>query len=187
MRRSMAFMLQPRSMNSTASQSSSSGCDGFSPCAPKSSEVRTRPRPKNSCQIRLTMTRAGSGFSRETIQRARANRGGTFPRFSEGRTARVPGSTFSPGWRKSPPVAMCFPGGRHFRNVVLVQQLAAFLLILGEGARVRARLTGERGIDVLLFDRGPERHHLVILALADGVELMVMALGATDGEAEPDG
>ena len=67
-------MLQPRSMNSAASQSSSSGWVGLSPCVPKSSEVRTRPRPKNSCHMRLTATRAVSGLLRETIQRARPSR-----------------------------------------------------------------------------------------------------------------
>ncbi len=71
---SMCFMLQPRSTNSVASQSSSSGCDGLSPCVPKSSDVRTMPRPKNSCQMRFTATRAVSGFSRETSQRASASR-----------------------------------------------------------------------------------------------------------------
>ena len=44
-----------------ASQSSSSGWLGHSPCAPKSSTVLTRPVPKNICQERLTATRAVSG------------------------------------------------------------------------------------------------------------------------------
>ena len=48
--RCIAFMLQPRSMNSAASQSSSSGCEGGSPCEPKSSDVLTRPVPNNICQ-----------------------------------------------------------------------------------------------------------------------------------------
>ena len=60
-------MLQPRFMNSTASQSSSSGCVGGSPILPKFSSVATMPRPKCFCQRRLTMTRAVSGFSREPI------------------------------------------------------------------------------------------------------------------------
>ena len=37
------FMSQPDSRNSTASQSSNSGCDGSSPVTPKSPVVRTRP------------------------------------------------------------------------------------------------------------------------------------------------
>ena len=54
---------QPDSRNSTASQSSSSGCDGSSPVMPKSPVVRTRPVPNTSCQKRLTVTRAVSGCS----------------------------------------------------------------------------------------------------------------------------
>ena len=44
--RTMCFTSQPLSMNSFASQSSRSGCVGYSPCAPKSSAVRTSPLPK---------------------------------------------------------------------------------------------------------------------------------------------
>ena len=57
-----ALMLQPRFMNSTASQSSSCGCVGGSPILPKLSSVATMPRPKWWCQMRLTITRAVSGF-----------------------------------------------------------------------------------------------------------------------------
>src|SRR6187200_605283 len=49
-RRCSSLMLQPRSMNSTESQSRSSGCDGFSLCVPKSSLVETIPVPKYACQ-----------------------------------------------------------------------------------------------------------------------------------------
>ena len=54
-------MLQPRCMNSEASQSSSSGWVGRSPWVPKSSLVKTMPRPKTSCQMRFTATREVSG------------------------------------------------------------------------------------------------------------------------------
>jgi len=37
---------------------------------PKSFEDATKPSPKWNCQIRLTMTRAVSGFSRLVSQRA---------------------------------------------------------------------------------------------------------------------
>src|SRR5262249_40399584 len=63
MSRWKAFTSQPDSRNSTASQSSSSGCDGGSPLTPKSPLVRTMPVPKTSCQKRLTVTRAVSGCS----------------------------------------------------------------------------------------------------------------------------
>src|SRR2546427_541858 len=45
----MDLMLQPRAANSVASQSSSSGCVGASPCRPKSLGVATMPRPKCPC------------------------------------------------------------------------------------------------------------------------------------------
>ena len=44
--------------------------------APKSCGVSTRPLPKNSCQARFMVTRAVSGLSRETSQRASARREG---------------------------------------------------------------------------------------------------------------
>ena len=53
----MPLMSQPVRMNSAASQSSSSGCEGDSPCEPKSSTVLTRPMPKNICRKRFTVTR----------------------------------------------------------------------------------------------------------------------------------
>ena len=56
------FTSQPDSRNSTASQSSSSGCDGGRACTPKSSADSTNPAPKNSCQKRFTMTRANRGL-----------------------------------------------------------------------------------------------------------------------------
>ena len=61
-------------MNSVASQSSSSGWTGNSPCAPKSSTVLTMPKPKYDCQKRFTATRAVSGLLRSTSQRARPSR-----------------------------------------------------------------------------------------------------------------
>ena len=61
-------------MNSMASQSSSSGCVGLSPWLPKSSLVCTSPRPNKASQKRFTVTRAVSGFSSLTSQRARPRR-----------------------------------------------------------------------------------------------------------------
>ena len=46
MRRCKAFNDQPSSMKRVASQSSRSGCEGFSPSQPKLSGVRTSPSPK---------------------------------------------------------------------------------------------------------------------------------------------
>ena len=75
--RHIAFRLQPRCTNSVESQSRSSGCVGFSPCQPKSSDVLTRPRPNNSCHMRLIATRAVRGLSGDTSQRASARRSGS--------------------------------------------------------------------------------------------------------------
>ena len=87
-------------MNSTASQSSSSGCVGQAPCAPKSSGVATIPWPNAEPQSRLTNTRAVSGLSRETTQRARssrvARRSPRARRPSPSRNAGTDGVTTSP-------------------------------------------------------------------------------------------
>ncbi len=58
-------------MKSTASQSSNWEWVGGSPCVPKSSSVATMPAPNNCAQKRFTVTRAVSGLSRSTNQRAR--------------------------------------------------------------------------------------------------------------------
>ena len=56
----MCFNFHPLSINSFASQSSNSGCVGFSPWLPKSLGVATMPRPKWCCHSRFTITRAKS-------------------------------------------------------------------------------------------------------------------------------
>ncbi len=61
-------------MNLAASQSSSSGCVGFLPVAPKLFGLPAIAWPKCHCQMRLTITRAVSGFSGEAIQSASASR-----------------------------------------------------------------------------------------------------------------
>src|SRR5258708_1042844 len=61
-------------MNSTASQSSTSGSDGFSLCMPRSSLVPTRPMPKYACQTRLTMARPVVGALRSPRQRVQEAR-----------------------------------------------------------------------------------------------------------------
>src|SRR2546421_307221 len=68
--------LQPCSTNSTASQSSSSACDGASPFNPKSSLVLTSPVPKYVCQTRLTIDRAAVSPRSSTSQRAKSSRVG---------------------------------------------------------------------------------------------------------------
>ncbi len=82
-------MLQPCATNSVASQSSSSGCVGMEPCAPKSSSVSTSPRPKYCIQMRFTVTRGVSGFLlRDEPAREVEARGECGRRILEGRTHR---------------------------------------------------------------------------------------------------
>ena len=87
--------LQPPRMNSSASQSSSSGCVGRSPSTPKSPGVSTSPRPKWCIQTRLTSTRATSGC-RAARQVARRRPAG-------GRSSAAPGRR--PGSRARPAAA----------------------------------------------------------------------------------
>src|SRR5262249_36490762 len=65
--RCSAFRLQRWRITSVARKSSSSGCDGFSPCVPKSSSVGTMPRPKYFCHTQFASTRDVSGLSGATI------------------------------------------------------------------------------------------------------------------------
>src|SRR3989442_1389486 len=84
-------------MNSTASQSSSSGGVGQSPCEPRSSRLRASPWPKNSFHKRFTKTRAVSGLSAAVSQRARSRRVARRPPVSIwGRKWGTAGATTSP-------------------------------------------------------------------------------------------
>ena len=78
---------QPSSRNWTASQSSSSGWLGGSPCAPKSSAVLTIPVPKTWSQNRLTATRAVRGWLGATSHCASPSRLTGAPGGSGGKNA----------------------------------------------------------------------------------------------------
>ena len=67
-------MLHPDWANRWARWSSNSGWEGLDPDIPRLSVVETMPVPKCCCQIRLTMTRAKSGFSTEVTHLAKADR-----------------------------------------------------------------------------------------------------------------
>ena len=69
-----AALLRMGIMNSLASQSRSSGWLGFAPALPKSLAVDTMPCPNTCCQIRFTITRANSGFSRAVTHSAKRAR-----------------------------------------------------------------------------------------------------------------
>ena len=72
--RCRVLMLQLLWINSVASQSRSSGCNGAGVCVPKSFAFETSHCPKWPCQIRLTITRAVRGFDRWVSHRASAVR-----------------------------------------------------------------------------------------------------------------
>ena len=90
------FTSQPVRINSVASQSNNSGCEGHSLRVPKSSLVFTSPVPKNCCQKRLTVTRAVSGFFASTSHFANVSRFVTSLGGKGGNTAGTPGDTGSP-------------------------------------------------------------------------------------------
>ena len=99
-------------MNSTASQSSSSGCDGGSLCVPKSSLVATRPVPKYACQTRLTIARAVVGdFAVDQPLRERQAGSAARPAAAGAGTPARPASPASAGLRKSPRFSTCVSRG----------------------------------------------------------------------------
>ena len=104
--RSMAFISQSRRTSSVASQSSSSGWLGISPCVPKSSAVRTSPTPNIDCHRRLTVTRAVSGLAGSTNQRASPSRLRGRPGDKRGNVAGVAAVTSAPGLLYAPRMRM---------------------------------------------------------------------------------
>ena len=110
----MALTSQPRRTNSVASQSSSSGWLGNSPCVPKSSAVRTSPTPKTDCHKRFTVTRAGSGLAGSTNQRASPSRLRGRSGDRGGNVAGVPAVTSAAGLLYAPRTRMYVARGcRH--------------------------------------------------------------------------
>ena len=99
------------SMNSTASQSNSSGWLGFSPCVPNSSEVLTRPVPKYCCQMRFANARAVVGDFLSVTHLANVMRSAFALSGSGWRKAGTPATTSSPGFRKLPRFKRCVVRG----------------------------------------------------------------------------
>ena len=75
----MCLMFQPLSMNSQASQSSSAGLSGGSPCAPKSSSTFESPIPKIELPQPVDEHAGGQRIFGETIQFARSRRVNRWP------------------------------------------------------------------------------------------------------------
>lgn len=114
------------SRNSEASESSSSGCVGHSPCEPRSSSTFDNPVPKYCRQVRLTNTRGVSGLSFDTSQFARSRRvalpsgASAFPK-----TTGIAGVTISPASsRKLPRRSILVSLGR-VRSVVITLGIEA--------------------------------------------------------------
>src|SRR5260370_37773315 len=74
-----------------------------------------------------------------------------------------------------------FPGRLQFRNPVLFENLAAFRVIIGR----RRFLARHRRVDILFLSVIEEGVERIIFLLADGIELVVVALGATGRQTEP--
>lgn len=73
------------------------------------------------------------------------------------------------------------------RDAVVIEQGLSLLIVLRAGSEIWPDLAGHgrRDVDFLLrIEKGGE---LVELLLGDGVELVIVALRATDGQSEPDG
>ena len=84
---------------------------------PKSCGVSTRPRPKNSCQARFIVTRAVSGLSRDTSQRASVSREGCGSDRKPRQHRRSVRLHFNSGREEvSPNQNMCLGGMRIFSN-----------------------------------------------------------------------
>src|SRR6476469_404738 len=114
-----AFTFQPVRTNSVASQSSNSGCDGASPCDPKSSVVLTIPVLKYICQNRFTVTRAVNGFDGLTSQRARPSRFGGYPAGDDASPAGSTGVTTSPGLSYIPRINRCDSRGAGISSIIM--------------------------------------------------------------------
>ena len=144
-------MLQPRFMNSTASQSSSSGCVGGSPILPKLSSVPTMPRPKWWCQSAIDDDARGQrvvAASRATRASASrrpdvrpSGRGISVGGFAVGGHLRKPGFICEPRLSGSPRIRKYDGGARTCRALVQVR-------CLGRRRREPALRTADRLVAV---------------------------------------
>ena len=196
-RRCSALRLQPCSTNQRASQSSSSGWVGGSPIVPKSLGVRTRPTPKWYCQTRLTITRAVSGLSRSVNHRASVSRrrevlaspGGAGNFGCDATvTAGTPGPTSGPGLAAWPRSNKRLTGAfeRRLAEEIALWQTVARCIAAAICAGVPiGRVSSVRPSDGSL-ERLEDRDHAVIVVHGQRLELVVVAAGAAEGQAQED-
>ena len=71
------------------------------------------------------------------------------------------------------------------KHAVLREQVATCPLIARQGLQVRSALAWQRRVDVLFLQFVEEREEAVVVALRERIVLVVVALRATDGQAEP--
>ena len=82
--------------------------------------------------------------------------------------------------------AALFPSGLQGEHVVLVQDRPALATVLVDRAQVGADLARQRRVNAPLCKVVEKGEQLVELLLRDGVVLVVVALRAADGKAQPD-
>ena len=80
-----------------------------------------------------------------------------------------------------------FPSGLQFVDAVLFQELATACEIAGQRLQIGSHLAGHGGCDLRFVYRVHECEQPVVVLLGDRIVLVIMALGAADGQAEPDG
>ena len=155
-----------------------------SPITPKSPGVRTSPSPKCCCQTRLTMTRAVSGFASLVSQPARPSRRCE---------VRSPGGGKGNGARLLVRIDWqcrfhCLAGSARaaaFQDVRRWGEGGFFAPGVGFGGGRIGGWHGLFGAAVLRpFERSEDREHRVIIALGQRFELVVVAAGAAERQAE---
>ena len=180
-------MLQPRSRNSTASQSRSSPWTGYSLWTPKSSDVLTIPAPKECCHIRLTCTRAVSGCSGMTSQRASPRRLAGAPSGIGRQERRGRERDLLPGLRYSPRVEDRRVPGLGVAHDHDARELIAAIVVelFPDGIELRqgGQLRGERRADLVVEVLAQSRVELLLLV----VVAVVLGLAQERKPARPAG
>ena len=82
---------------------------------------------------------------------------------------------------------LLFPVGLQCGDVVLLEQRAPFGPVFVATLYIRSDLARQRRVDICFFDVLEERKELVIVLLADGIVLVVVALRAAHRESHPGG
>src|ERR1700691_3414202 len=79
---------------------------------------------------------------------------------------------------------LCSPSRLEFRNMILSEESLTFCLVCGQRFQIGANFTAKRSLNVHLLGIVEKSKKLIEVTLLDGIELMIVALCAADGEAE---